>query len=165
MAETAEQYTGRLLGYQGQKDPLAVLQATPAILAQAAAGTDEAHLRRRPSPTQWSVAEILVHLSETEMVIGYRVRVILGASGGPIQAFDQDKWAERYDRMSVATALAMQRGLREGNLALYRSLTPEEWQRFGIHSERGKETVERVVRLAAGHDLNHIQQIAAIRAA
>ena len=33
-----------------------------------------------------------------------------------------------------------------------------------LHSERGKETVEDLVNLIAGHDLNHIQQIERILA-
>jgi hypothetical protein len=28
-----------------------------------------------------------------------------------------------------------------------------------MHAERGKETIEQVVRLLAGHDLNHLRQI------
>jgi hypothetical protein len=28
-----------------------------------------------------------------------------------------------------------------------------------MHSERGKETIAHVVRMFAGHDLNHLQQV------
>jgi hypothetical protein len=49
--------------------------------------------------------------------------------------------------------------LREGNLALLRSLDPEQWQHYGMHSERGRETIEHIARMFAGHDLNHLQQI------
>jgi hypothetical protein len=28
-----------------------------------------------------------------------------------------------------------------------------------MHSERGQETIEHIVRMYAGHDLNHLQQI------
>jgi hypothetical protein len=54
--------------------------------------------------------------------------------------------------------------LRETNLALLRTLTPEQWKHYGIHSERGQETIEHVVRMFAGHDLNHIAQIERILA-
>jgi hypothetical protein len=49
--------------------------------------------------------------------------------------------------------------VRGANLALLKSLTPEEWKHYGMHSERGQETIEHIVRLYAGHDLNHLQQI------
>ena len=37
--------------------------------------------------------------------------------------------------------------------------TAEQWQQYGMHSERGRETIEQIVRLTAGHDLNHLKQI------
>jgi hypothetical protein len=33
------------------------------------------------------------------------------------------------------------------------------WECYGVHSERGRETVTRVVAMLAGHDLNHTMQI------
>jgi hypothetical protein len=33
------------------------------------------------------------------------------------------------------------------------------WENYGQHSERGKETVDHVMRMMAGHDLNHLQQL------
>jgi hypothetical protein len=49
--------------------------------------------------------------------------------------------------------------LREANLALLASLDREQWQHFGMHSERGRESIEHIARMFAGHDLNHLQQI------
>ncbi|MGH8100468.1 MAG: DinB family protein, partial [Chthoniobacterales bacterium] len=51
------------------------------------------------------------------------------------------------------------RAIREANLALYKSLTPEQWKHYGMHSERGEETLERILHMMAGHDLNHLAQI------
>ena len=163
MAETFEQYVARLLGYLGDQDPLQTLAATPARISRLVDGLSEARLRERTNPAKWSLAEIAIHLSEVELVVGYRVRSMLGDSGGPIQAYDQEVWAKRYDRVPVKTAIEVHRTLREANLALYRSLTQEEWARYGIHSERGKETVDRTVRLQAGHDLNHLKQLEALK--
>jgi len=49
--------------------------------------------------------------------------------------------------------------VREANLALLKSLTPQQWKHYGMHSERGQETIELIVRMYAGHDINHLQQI------
>jgi hypothetical protein len=43
-------------------------------------------------------------------------------------------------------------------------LKPEQWKHYGIHSERGQETIEKVAKMFAGHDLNHIAQIEMILA-
>jgi hypothetical protein len=33
------------------------------------------------------------------------------------------------------------------------------WNYYGMHEERGKETVKRMTEMMAGHDLNHLKQI------
>jgi hypothetical protein len=118
-------------------------------------------LRQRPAPGKWSVTEILAHLADTEIVASWRIRAVLGSPGTPLQAFDQDTWATagHYDRRDARTSLELFRVLREVNLALYKTLTPEQWKHHGMHAERGVETVEHTVRLFAGHDLNHTRQV------
>ena len=56
-------------------------------------------------------------------------------------------------------ALAMFRLLREANLKMFAQLTPEQWDRGGVHAERGKLTVRSLCRHMAAHDINHIEQI------
>lgn len=166
MKETPQQYTARMLGIAGQ-EPLKVQAATPKRLERLVARASAAKLRKRPAPDKWSVAEILAHLADVEIVVGWRVRSILGAPGTAIQAFDQDAWVEagHYAKRNPRESIAQIRALREANLALYKSLSPEQWKHYGIHSERGQESVEHIVRMIAGHDLNHLQQIERILAA
>ena len=161
MAETIRQYVRRILGYVEGRNPLQVQQATPRRLARLIHGRSRARLARRPAPGKWSVAEILAHLAEAEMVGGYRMRMILSASGTPIQAFDQDKWARvsNYARQDPRQSLELFSALRRGNLALLRSLKPRQWRMYGMHAERGKETVARIATMFAGHDINHTRQI------
>jgi DinB superfamily len=159
MAETAEQYVKRIQATLGDKDPLSILQATPAKLSALVAGQTEAQLNQRPAPAKWSVAEIMAHLAETEVVFAFRVRLILGSNGTPIMGFDQDEWAKRYTNFPVSQSLDLQRAVRQANVALYKSLSPQQWEQFGMHSERGREDLRHIVRLHAGHDLNHVKQI------
>ena len=161
MQETPQEYTKRILGYVEGQEPLKILAATPKKLERLIDGTSPAMLRKRPAPDQWSVNEILAHLADVEAVIGWRVRSVLGAPGTPIQAFDQDAWvtALHYEKRSPRESLDQIVALRRANLALYKRLTPEQWKQYGMHSERGQESVERIVRMLAGHDLNHLQQI------
>jgi hypothetical protein len=58
----------------------------------------------------------------------------------------------------------MFRLLREANLRMLSRLTDDEWQRSGIHAERGRITVRDLARHMAGHDVNHVDQIRAILA-
>ena len=162
MTETPQQYISRIIAQLHDQDPLAVLESSPGKLAALIAGKSESELRRQPAPGKWSMAEIIVHLAEVEIAVGYRMRMILGANGTPIQAFDQDAWALRYPGMPVEPALEMFRVLRSANLALLRSLNSAQWEQFGMHAERGKETLKHISRLAAGHDVNHLAQLQAL---
>lgn len=166
MQETTQEYIKRMLSYTDGENPMKVQAATPNKLAKLVRGVPRTRLTKRPAPGKWSVGEILAHLSDTELVGGYRVRTILGAPGTPIQAYDQDKWAEAggYARRDPRESLALFSTLREANLKLLKSLRPEQWKQSGMHAERGEESIEKIVRMFAGHDRNHIQQIERILA-
>lgn len=164
MKETPQQYTDRVVGYIEGKQPLAVQAATPKKLEHLIKGVPTSKLRKRPAPDKWSVSEVLAHLADAEIVGGFRMRLILGAPGTPIVAFDQDSWVTsgHYDKRDPRKSLEQFRAVREANLALLKSLTPEQWKHHGMHSERGQETIEHIVRMFAGHDINHLQQIESI---
>jgi hypothetical protein len=166
MQETPQQYVQRILGNLQEQDPRKVQAATAKKLARLVKGVPASKLRKRPAPDKWSVVEILAHLADVEIAIGWRVRSILGAPGTPTQAFDQDAWvvAGHYAKRDPRQCLEQFRVVREANLALYKSLAPEQWKHHGMHAERGQETVEHIVRLIAGHDLNHLHQVERILA-
>ena len=167
MPETAEQYRRRMYSHVEGKDPLKLQAAAPARLAKLLKGVSPAKTRKRPAPGKWSIAEIVAHIADTELVGGYRIRAILGAPGTQIIGFDQDAWvtALHYDKRDLKKSFEQYRALREANLALLKSLTPEQWKQHGVHNERGPETVETIVKMFAGHDINHFQQIERILAA
>jgi hypothetical protein len=106
----------------------------------------------------------VAHLADDELVGAYRIRLILSVLDIAIQAFDQDAWAVigRYAQIEPQVSLALFRSLRVANLTLWCALTPEEWDRAGIHAERGRESVRDIATYYAGHDLNHFAQIEAI---
>jgi len=167
MQETPQKYRERMLAHTKGGDPLKLQAATPRKLERLLKGIPASKLRKRPAPGKWSVAEIVAHLADSELVRGYRMRMILGAPGTPIQAFNQDDWvvALHYEKRGVRQSLEEFRALREANLALLKTIRPEQWKHHGVHAERGEETIETIVRMFAGHDINHLTQIERILAA
>jgi uncharacterized damage-inducible protein DinB len=165
MQETPEQYIKRLLGYVEGKDPLRVQRETPKKLQSLIKPLSKKQLTQRPEPGKWSVAEILAHLADAELVGGWRMRLVLGNNGVSLQPFDQDVWAETfaYARRDPAASLETFRVLRESNLAMLKALPKNLWENYGMHQERGKETITHIVRMFAGHDLNHLGQIEKIK--
>jgi uncharacterized damage-inducible protein DinB len=161
MPETAQQYTQRIMANAHGQDPIKVQTATNKKLARLIKGVPTAKLRKRPAPEKWSVAEVLAHLADVEIVIGWRMRSVLGAPGTPVQAYDQNAWviAGHYEKRDVRKSIELHRAVREANLSLLKSLSPEQWKHYGQHAERGQESIEHIVRMVAGHDINHIHQI------
>lgn len=161
MSETAQQYSQRILGHIEGKDALRSQSAAAKRLERLIKGVPASKLRKRPAPDKWSAGEVLAHLADAEIVIAWRIRSILGAPGTPIQAYDQDAWAAvgNYAKRDPRKSIEQFRAMREANLAFYKSLQPEQWKQSGLHSERGEESIERIARMIAGHDINHILQI------
>jgi uncharacterized damage-inducible protein DinB len=161
MKETPQQYIQRILGNIEGKDPIRVHQETPKKLQAAVKNLNKKQLTQRPEPGKWSIAEILAHLADAELVLSWRIRSVIGANGITIQAFDQDVWADvfAYSQRDPKASLNLFRTLRESNVAMLKSLPKEKWENFGMHEERGKETIAHIVRMIAGHDLNHLAQI------
>ncbi|HWJ56323.1 MAG TPA: DinB family protein, partial [Vicinamibacterales bacterium] len=154
MRETFAEYQARLLALAEGADPIAVLAATPGEIACAIAGRAAADLRWSPEPSRWSIAQILSHLADSEIVLAYRLRMILSTPGTPIQAFDQDRWsrAQQSEASDAFASLSLFAALRLATVELLRRVTPEERERFGVHAERGDESIGLLMRLHAGHD-------------
>jgi uncharacterized damage-inducible protein DinB len=161
MQETPQQYIERMLGYIDGKDPLRLQRETAKKLHTLIKPLSKKQLTQRPEPGKWSIAEILAHLADAELVGGWRMRLILGNNGVSLQPFDQNVWAETfaYSRRDPATSLETFRVLRESNLAMLKALPKNLWDNYGMHQERGKETIAHIVRMFAGHDLNHLTQV------
>ncbi len=164
LQETAEQYSARILGNIEGKKPLAVQRTTAARLKELTRRLTPKQLRWKPAPDKWSIAEIAAHLADAEIVGSWRLRSIAGANGTTVQAFDQNAWVSvfNYNKRDAKQSIELFRVLRENNLSMLKALPKAVWDNYGMHQERGKETIAHLTRLYAGHDLNHLRQIETI---
>jgi len=160
-------YVDALVAELGDRDPLDVLTLTPAALRSATDGLSEAGARRPEREGKWSVLHVVRHLADSDLVSGYRLRLVVAHDRPAIAGYDQDRFADRLHYLdgTLADALGDHAALRAMNLRWLRTLTAEDRSRAGVHSERGEESVDRLVRLMAGHDLVHLRQVARVRAA
>lgn len=164
MQETAEQYIKRILGYVEGQDAIKVQRTTAAKLKKAITGLTPSQLKWRPQPAKWSIAEIIAHLADAEVVASWRMRSVIGENGITIQPFDQDAWASvfNYRDRNARGSLDVFRVLRENNLAMLKEISKETWDNYGMHLERGKESIAHLARMFAGHDTNHVLQVEGI---
>jgi hypothetical protein len=166
-AAAAQTYVRALLDLLGDQDPLEIAAKQLSWLERRTAGLDGATLRRAEAPGKWSAIEVIQHLADTEVVLAWRTRQILTVDQPLIQGYDQDAWARMlgYATMPLDVTLAQLRGIRAANLRLWRSLTPAELAREGLHSERGPESLDLLIRMMGAHDLVHRRQIDRVLAA
>ena len=149
--------------YLGDRDPLAVMAATPGalytLLSPLIADEADDCISRRPAPGKWSIREILAHLADCEIAFGFRLRQALADPAIVLQPFDQELWAQRYAAYDARTALATFIAARNWNMLFLRTVLPQEWKSPVTHPERGTGSFHILVETIAGHDLNHLQQL------
>ena len=161
----AAAYTKSLFDLVADRDPLDIMEETPRVLRDLTQSVEQARLRRPERDGKWSMLQVAQHLADVEVVFSWRIRLVLGAAEQPIHGFDQDQWIRKLWRgdESINDVLEQHAAQRKANLRLLRRLSAEEWERAGEHSERGRESVRHMTKMAAGHDLAHRAQMQRVR--
>jgi len=160
-AGQATAYVSAILELLGDREPLTVLREMPSSLSRAISGLSPKQLRTPERPGKWSIAQVLQHLADSEIVLGWRYRLIIAQDRPPLTGYDQDLWADRlhYEQANPLEALELFGVLRRANLRVLERLTPADLLRVGLHTERGEESIGHLLKLGAGHDLLHLRQI------
>jgi uncharacterized damage-inducible protein DinB len=163
----AKSYTEAIVGLVGSRDPMTILRDTPAAIRQGIAGLSDAQLTQPEAPGKWSIGQMIQHLADSELVWGYRLRMVLAHERPPLIGYDQDLWADRlrYADTDVPAAIETWSVLRRADLRLLDGASEADFARVGVHAERGEESIAHMVRMFAGHDLMHVRQLERIRRA
>ncbi len=162
MPETFKEYRDRVLGYLGDQDPIKVQEQTPRRLRALVADLSSDVLQFRPEDGEWCIVEIVLHMADAELAMGWRLRNMLATPGVQLSWFDENKWSQvlEYSRKDFRQALDLFLNLRRSNLELLRFIPRDKWDLYnGVHSVRGSQSVSEFVRLEAAHDLSHLRQI------
>ncbi|MEK0317657.1 DinB family protein [Cohnella sp. 56] len=135
-------------------------------LGAAIAELDVAALTWKPTPSAWSVTEVLVHLADHLIVVSFRIREILSGSSVRLPAFSQDPWVEgQYgNEAEAADVLAGYRALLAYNARLLRRLSPADWAKEAVNAKGERVSLADVVRGFNAHVLRHVGQIERIKA-
>ncbi|PYV55246.1 MAG: hypothetical protein DMG91_12585 [Acidobacteria bacterium] len=156
-----QSYRDKLFSFLGDRDPLDVLAQTAPALEDIVRENSAEVLRTRPFQGKWTPNEIVGHLSDSEWVNGYRTRLILCEDNPTILGMNQDFWVtcQRHNDRSPSELVEIFRDLRRLNLRSWKAISSESLKRTGQHNERGPESLGLMLRMLAGHDLSHLDQI------
>jgi len=160
-------YVDGLLGLLGDQDPLQVLRQMPTALEQILESVPARIVTTPEAPGKWSMRDVVQHLADSELVGGFRLRMVIAHDRPSLTGYDQDLWTGRlrYCEVEVGDALEQFTVLRRANLILWQSLGPTDLVRVGLHAERGEESLGHMRKLCAGHDILHLKQLERIRQA
>ena len=154
-------YREKIFKFVGDRNPLELMAQTASRLEEIVREHPPAVLRARPFEGKWTANEVIGHLVDSEWVYGYRLRLILSEENPTILGTDQDAWVsrQRHNEREPAELVGIFRTLREFNLAVWKRTSHADLERTGQHNERGPESLGVMLRLLAGHDLSHLDQI------
>lgn len=106
---------------------------------------------------KWTIREIIGHLIDGERVFGYRALCIARGEKQNLPGFDQDDYmlTAPYKHIELEDLLSELRLVRLSNIAMFRSLDEEAWNRVG--TANGNEiTVRALAFIMGGHVRHHM---------
>src|SRR3954471_23569114 len=99
-------YTSDLAG----REPVSAMRDTTARIRAVVGGWRPDQFSRSYAPGKWDARQILTHLAQSEIALGYRARMALTTPGYAAQPFDQDAWMNIEAGGAVGADVAGQPG-------------------------------------------------------
>jgi hypothetical protein len=149
--------------YNSDRELVEALQATPEALAGLLHNVTQTQAQQaRGGNEGWSVVEVVCHLRDAEEFNLKRMQAMRNETNPPIAGWDQEALAREHNYAGddLRRAFAAFQRLRTQNLAELAALTPEQWERIGIHAKHGETTIFNHTLHVAWHDAVHLAQIA-----
>jgi hypothetical protein len=139
--------------------------AAPAWFRDAVRGLTDSQLDTPYRPGGWTVRQLVHHMPDSHINSYVRFRLALTEPEPPAKGYDQVRWAELPDARTapVEISLALLENLHLRWVALLRAMTPDDWARVFIHSERGPVRLDTNLALYAWHGRHHAAHITGLR--
>jgi uncharacterized damage-inducible protein DinB len=137
------------------------LASTPVDLSVTLNGLGEQAAKYRPSPDSWSISDIVSHLAHVEKHYLARFQRVLDEDGPLVPEIKPDESA--YDSSErLPRLLERFEEARSETISLLRATADGEWSRPAVHETRGETDFHRLAELLLEHDVEHLNQVAAI---
>ncbi|HJY33709.1 MAG TPA: DinB family protein [Vicinamibacterales bacterium] len=143
----------------GDRNARESLHKTPEAIATIVRSLGAGGLSKRTAPGKWTLAEILVHLAQTEIIVQGRFRHALTTDGYVVQPFDQDLFMAVEPATNGDAALEAYVCLRRFALPLIDRLRAAELAKRFRHPDHGEISVAWLLAWWAGHERRHLGQV------
>ena len=128
------------------------------LLAYAISGLSQEQESARPGPGAWSIAELAIHMLDSDLVGADRIKRVIAEESPTLLAYDENAWLARldYGSLPVEEAVSMFVANRRWMARILRSLPEADFSRSGNHTEKGRVTLAELVRGYVGHLDHHL---------
>jgi uncharacterized damage-inducible protein DinB len=136
------------------------------ILLYAIAGLSPEHEKAKPGPGAWSIAQLVTHLLDADLVLADRMKRVIAEDEPVLIPFDENAWIDRLDAqaMSVEEAANLFVANRRWMTQILRRCTEGDFARAGRHTEAGRQTLAELVAKVTNHLDHHLRFLYAKRA-
>ncbi|HEY5476565.1 MAG TPA: DinB family protein [Tepidiformaceae bacterium] len=143
------------------RDAFARFKTGPTLVRSAVSGVDPALLNRRPPGDEWSIRDVIIHLSDTELVRAVRLRMMLAEEQPHLPDVDEGLWKRKlhYLWRDPESAISLFQQTRYANAELLAQCYADAWERTAIHASLGVMTVADQMIRGADHVDDHVGQI------
>ena len=153
-------YYGRYIGQVPSGDVIETLRSQFRETVALLRGIEPSRTTTGYAPGKWSIRDVVLHMADTERVMGYRALRIARGDTTPLASFDENSFAP----MAGANARSMEslvgelEAVRHATVAMLEGFPDEAWARWGTASDKSV-TVRALAWIIAGHERHHMSII------
>ncbi|MCS0787945.1 DinB family protein [Cytobacillus pseudoceanisediminis] len=127
----------------------------------------EEEIRFKPGKEKWSIHQIIIHITDSELVSTHRLKKVLSEPEPLLTSPDQDAWVNSlsYDQLDREQYLLLFKMLRSSMLPILHNLKAEQLERVGVYADAGRFTFKELLEFRVEHIRGHIGQIERVKKA
>lgn len=129
------------------------------LLIYATAEIPEEHARKPIGPGEWTLAELVAHLVDSDLNGAERMKRVIAEDNPTLLAYDETAWAKHLDYANtpIDEAVALFAANRKWMTRVLKTLPEEAFARKGTHSETGQLTLAALLAKYIGHLDHHLR--------
>jgi len=116
----------------------------------------DAQAAAAPAPNEWSIKQVIGHLSDAERLFSFRALWFARGEQAPLPGMEPDPWVTimNANQRALHDLLAEFDQVRAASISLFTNLDGAAWQRRGVASDT-LMSVRALAWIIAGHELHH----------
>jgi DinB superfamily len=141
-------------------DVTEVLRAQAGELRTLLSGVPDEQARTRPAPAEWSINEVIGHVTDGERIFAYRMLRIARGDTTPLPGFEQDDYIlpGKFNARTLSSLFDEFAVVRRATLGLVETLDDEMLSRMGTVSNN-PTSARALLFIIAGHVDHHIESL------